>query len=282
MQLVKSDREVPSADSKWECSTHRRQMSLGLREANGILDYQKCGPGLGGVSGHEYLLAGERTDRVADRLDGHEEDKLWGQYVGLTFRGRTGIRQTEACLQQMEMLPKVVSYSSTISDCEKGTLWQRALGFAKFLQQMEVPPNAISHSSAISACEKGWPWRQARRPVVCRQQIETLPKVISYRSTISACEKGWPWRQALGLCTCMQQMEVLPKFTSFSSTFSFCEKVWEWLPAPLPVADIQHIEILSNAISYSSTIRAWELLPMSSATTPRSVHVRPRACGNLN
>eukprot|EP00930_Biecheleria_cincta_P012097 TRINITY_DN11546_c0_g1_i2.p1 TRINITY_DN11546_c0_g1~~TRINITY_DN11546_c0_g1_i2.p1 ORF type:complete len:235 (-),score=15.91 TRINITY_DN11546_c0_g1_i2:379-1083(-) len=176
MQLVKSDREVPSADSKWECSTHRRQMSLGLREANGILDYQKCGPGLGGVSGHEYLLAGERTDRVADRLDGHEEDKLWGQYVGLTFRGRTGIRQTEACLQQMEMLPKVVSYSSTISDCEKGTLWQRALGFAKFLQQMEVPPNAISHSSAISACEKGWPWRQARRPVVCRQQIETLPR----------------------------------------------------------------------------------------------------------
>ena len=46
----------------------------------------------------------------------------------------------------------------TISACEKGLQWQRALALLEDMQGRRLEPNVISLSAAISACEKGPPW----------------------------------------------------------------------------------------------------------------------------
>ena len=49
----------------------------------------------------------------------------------------------------------VISYSATISACEKGGQWQMAVHLFDSMRKAKVDANVISYSSTISACEKG-------------------------------------------------------------------------------------------------------------------------------
>ena len=47
----------------------------------------------------------------------------------------------------------MISYSATISACEKGSQWNHALQLLREMTGREVQPEVISYSAAISACE---------------------------------------------------------------------------------------------------------------------------------
>jgi pentatricopeptide repeat domain-containing protein 1 len=51
--------------------------------------------------------------------------------------------------------------ATTISACEKGGQWERALGLFQAMKGEGVQPNVITYSATISACEKAGQWERA-------------------------------------------------------------------------------------------------------------------------
>ena len=55
------------------------------------------------------------------------------------------------------LTPNVVSYSATVSACEKSQHWKERSG-SNFLT-----PNVVSYKATVSACEKNQQWKEASR-----------------------------------------------------------------------------------------------------------------------
>ena len=56
---------------------------------------------------------------------------------------------------------ELISYSSTISACEKGGQWEKALHLFQEMKHNGIEPNIISYIATIGACEKGGQWEKA-------------------------------------------------------------------------------------------------------------------------
>ena len=58
-------------------------------------------------------------------------------------------------MQHWQMQADVITYSATISACEKGQQWMAAVALLREMQQWQMQANVITYSGTISACEKG-------------------------------------------------------------------------------------------------------------------------------
>ena len=54
----------------------------------------------------------------------------------------------------------IVCYNATISACEKGRKWEKALQLFQEMRENGIEPNVISYSSTISDCKKGRNWEK--------------------------------------------------------------------------------------------------------------------------
>ena len=69
-----------------------------------------------------------------------------------------------------------------------------------------VQPDVISFSSSISACETGHQWEKALDLfTVMQRSLVFKPDVISFISSITACEKGQQWERAFELLLALQR-----------------------------------------------------------------------------
>jgi pentatricopeptide repeat domain-containing protein 1 len=57
--------------------------------------------------------------------------------------------------------PDVITYNASISACEKGGQWEKALQLLEEMRAKGVEPDVILYSASISACEKGGQWEKA-------------------------------------------------------------------------------------------------------------------------
>ena len=60
-------------------------------------------------------------------------------------------------IQVPELKRGVVTFSATMSACEKGGVWRCALGLLDEMRGLQLKFNEISLNAALSACEKGHP-----------------------------------------------------------------------------------------------------------------------------
>ena len=58
-------------------------------------------------------------------------------------------------MQSARVPADVITYSASISACEKGQQWQCALGLLESMQSVSVPADVITDNANISASEKG-------------------------------------------------------------------------------------------------------------------------------
>ena len=104
-------------------------------------------------------------------------------------------------MQAQGLGPNVITYSATISACEKGSQWHEALELLAEMQAQGLEPNVITYNAAISACEKGSQWQQALELLAEMQAQGLEPNVISYNAAISARENascyGFPFKIVL-------------------------------------------------------------------------------------
>merc|ERR1719386_239466 len=98
------------------------------------------------------------------------------------------------------------SCASNRNSRQTNTRRQQALSLLSEMQDAGVTRNVISFSASISACEKGGQWQQALSVLSEMQDAGVTRDVISYNAVISACEKGCQWQQALWLINEMQDV----------------------------------------------------------------------------
>ena len=103
-----------------------------------------------------------------------------------------------------------ITYSATISACEKGGEWQEALRLFNEMDGKRVPRDTITYNATISACEKGGEWQEALR-LFNEMDAKRVPRnPITYSATISACEKGGQCKTAMDLLSDMELLDLLP------------------------------------------------------------------------
>jgi pentatricopeptide repeat protein len=125
-------------------------------------------------------------------------------------------------METKDISPNTITYSSAISACEKGGVWEVALDLLREMETKDIPPNTITYSSAISACEKGGVWEVA---LDLLREMETKgipPNTITYSSAISACEKGGAWEVALDLLREMETKGIPPNTITFYAVIEAC------------------------------------------------------------
>ena len=85
----------------------------------------------------------------------------------------------------------VISYSSTISACEKGGQWQMAVHLFDSMRKAKVDADVISYNATISACEKGGQWQMAVHLFDSMRKAKVDADVISYNAVLeAACSKA--------------------------------------------------------------------------------------------
>jgi pentatricopeptide repeat domain-containing protein 1 len=113
--------------------------------------------------------------------------------------------------------PNVITFSATISACEKGGQWKKALELFHSMKGHGVKPSVITFSAAISACEKGGKWEKALELFHWMKNHGVKPNEITFSAAISACEKGGQWKKALELFHSMKDHGVRPNVITFSA-----------------------------------------------------------------
>ena len=56
--------------------------------------------------------------------------------------------------------PDVISYSASVSACDRGEQGQRAPVLISETCEAKLEPNATNYSAGVSACEKGGQWQR--------------------------------------------------------------------------------------------------------------------------
>lgn len=54
--------------------------------------------------------------------------------------------------------PNTITYNATLSACQKGGHWQRALAVFHRMAKARIPGNVTSYDVIIGACEQGCQW----------------------------------------------------------------------------------------------------------------------------
>ena len=116
--------------------------------------------------------------------------------------------------------------------------------------------DVVSFNTTISAYEKGSLWEAALQVLSSMRSAEALPDVISFCSTVSACEKASEWEAAVHLFSQMPKDMIATDVVAFNATMSACEKASQWQKASHLFAAGPGIRIEPNSISVGALLCA--------------------------
>ena len=111
----------------------------------------------------------------------------------------------------------VVSFNTTISAYEKGSLWEAALQVLYSMRSAEALPDVISLCSTVSACEKASQWEAAVHLFSQMPMDRIATDVVAFNATMSACEKASRWQQACDLFAAGPGMRIEPNTVSIGA-----------------------------------------------------------------
>lgn len=160
-------------------------------------------------------------------------------------------------MKEKGIQPNLICYNSTISVYERAAEWQKAL---ELLEEMRstglAEPNVISYSSAMSACAKSGQWQEALKLLETMKSDGGIikPDLITYNTAISACEKGGRWELAFGLLGEMREEGVEPDKISYSAAISACEKCERWEEAFQLIDEVRQGKIEADKALYEAMI----------------------------
>ena len=90
-------------------------------------------------------------------------------------------------MQHWQMEADGITYSATISACEKGHQWMTAVALLREMQHWHLEANVITYNATISACGKGQQAITAMSLLREMRQWNMKAHVIKYRATVSTC-----------------------------------------------------------------------------------------------
>ena len=142
--------------------------------------------------------------------------------------------------------PDVISYSATISACEKGGQWEKALQLFQEMRTNGIEPNVISYGATISACEKGGQWDKAMHIFKDMKTHGIEPNIINYSAIIGACFNSRKYEEAFKQLQEGQSNGRFPKFAQQRSS------IWDLHGFSLPVSCMLLYEALKVLLETKS------------------------------
>ena len=105
------------------------------------------------------------------------------------------------------LVPDIISFNSLMSACEGH--WAFAVDLLGRVEKQGCEsPNVITYSTVINACDKGSCWFVALFILETMQKRVVLPNVVTFSSAISGCAEGGRWDIAIFLLIAMAAWRV--------------------------------------------------------------------------
>ncbi|CAE8636052.1 unnamed protein product [Polarella glacialis] len=152
--------------------------------------------------------------------------------------------------------PDVITFNATVTACDRGQQWQRALSVVELMRSQNLEATVITLNATLSACVKGRQWQAAlllfeemlrqggaerrgpsalsgghrHHPQQQQQQqqqppIGTWPRpdVVSFNCAVSACERAALWERAVWLLfDGRQQCSLRPDNVGYGAAIGAC------------------------------------------------------------
>jgi len=87
--------------------------------------------------------------------------------------------------------PTLQLYTVAMRLCNKGGLWERALGLMAEMRAAGVAPNVITYNALIRACGKSGKWELSRKAFVEMMAVGVAPNTFTFNSLITSCSVDW-------------------------------------------------------------------------------------------
>ncbi|CAE7348695.1 unnamed protein product [Symbiodinium natans] len=143
----------------------------------------------------------------------------------------------------------VFSCTSTITGCAKEESWHRGLALFGLMPAARVVPNVAVANSAMRAFERGAQWQ----PAVEMLGRTSLRDVISFGTGVSACERLGQWLQALAALTGMVWLRFLPDLITCNAAISAVRLSSDgWMTAASLLRSAREANLRLDAVSYSA------------------------------
>ncbi|CAE8642328.1 unnamed protein product [Polarella glacialis] len=151
-----------------------------------------------------------------------------------------------------------VSYSASISACERGRRWEVCLALLQEMPLTRATPNTISFNAAISACEgEAWPAALRLLQEMSARRIEA--STMSYNAASNSCDTGWQWARALHLLLShLPHRGLAADSVSLGASVGLCGKANLWqLGAVLLRSNSRGHGVALTTVSYSAAIKMY-------------------------
>eukprot|EP00435_Cladocopium_sp_Y103_P068319 s122_g31.t1 len=240
------------------------------------------------VSFSSLMIAAQRRWRLVLQLR-RDDRGSWDRVAyNAGLSEKAGRWQTASfLLASAGFQPDVISYSSTISACEKSGHWQMAIHLWCTMLVLRLLPNVITCNGLLGACEKAGQWLVALALLhhcltPWENQLHGIrPNVISFSCVISACARCGEWLQALELLLgqlggetgvtismtwCPSSLakmtrvhQVSPNVVSFSGAITACERAFGLWKVGVALLDLMSCHAVEqDVVSWSSAVSACE------------------------
>lgn len=158
-----------------------------------------------------------------------------------------------SCFPACRLQRDVISFTSALSACEKGTQWPLVL----LLQQMKeehLEGNVMTYNSCISSLSKGSEWTAAQRLFDRLLSSSCGCTVTSYGSAI-----GGVWPQAMLLMKSMGSKQVRSNLVIYNSCVSCADAAWNWALQLLEDMEVSNFRRSSATIG--AVLQALKMVP---------------------
>ena len=152
-------------------------------------------------------------------------------------------------LDQAGLQANLVTYSATISACQREAQWEQALILFSRMLRKGLLPNVISCSAAVSACEKGCQWQRSLALFKEMPSFELYPDAVACGAALRACEVGLQWELILDFLENMATLKLKPDSVCFTSAIATCSKAQQWDEILTLVGSMVDLEVKDFSIA---------------------------------
>ncbi|CAM9832210.1 unnamed protein product, partial [Laminaria digitata] len=154
-------------------------------------------------------------------------------------------------IETRNLVPDVISFTSTMSACGRAGEWQRALDIMDVMLERNVEPNIVTYGTAISACARGGRWKRALSLLEDMPSRGVDPNAHTYGSAIHACVVGGERKRALALLEEMMERGVPPDSVAFNAAMAAVDG---WAAALRLMEVMEREGVLPDVVTYNTAL----------------------------
>jgi len=149
-----------------------------------------------------------------------------------------------------------ITYNTTMTSCEKGRRWIRALRLFDEMRASCVAPDVVTYNVAVSASKHGARWEDAIRFFDDMSVHGLVPDLITYSATMSSCKQAQRWDLSLLFFRKLHDLNLQPDLTTRNVAMSACATGHLWQSALCLMKDMWDDGVRLNVTTYILAVAA--------------------------